>query len=42
MKGLVPEEEIGRLPQGWNLVDCLPLQVPGLDAQRHLLVLEKA
>ena len=42
MKGLVPEEEIGSLPQGWRLSECLPLRVPGVDAQRHLLVLEKA
>ena len=42
MKGLVSEGEISHLPQGWSLVDCLPLKVPGLDAQRHLLVLEKA
>lgn len=42
MKGQVPQDEISRLPQGWTLVDCLSLKVPGLDAQRHLLVLEKA
>lgn len=42
MKGQEPKDEISRLPQGWTLIDCLPLKVPGLDAQRHLLVLEKA
>jgi 16S rRNA (guanine527-N7)-methyltransferase len=42
MKGVLPEEEIKRLPSGWVLRESLPLHVPGLDAQRHLLVIEKA
>ncbi len=42
MKGLLPQDEISRLPPNWTLVDCLPLKIPGLDVQRHLLVLEKA
>lgn len=42
MKGLLPEEEISRLPPGWVVVDCTRLNVPGLDAQRHLLVIERA
>ncbi len=42
MKGILPEEEIKRLPSGWVLRESLPLRVPGLDAQRHLLVIEKA
>ena len=41
MKGQMPEDEIKRLPPGWALVDCIPLTVPGLDAQRHLLVIER-
>jgi 16S rRNA (guanine527-N7)-methyltransferase len=41
MKGQKPEDEIKRLPPGWALVDCIPLNVPGLDAQRHLLVIER-
>jgi 16S rRNA (guanine527-N7)-methyltransferase len=41
MKGVLPEAEIGRLPPGWALVNCTPLNVPGLDAQRHLLVIER-
>lgn len=41
MKGLLPEEEISRLPPGWAVVDSLRLNVPGLDAQRHLLVIER-
>lgn len=41
MKGQAPEEEMNRLPQGWTVRDCLRLCVPGLDAQRHLIVLER-
>ena len=39
MKGLAPEDETRRLPHGWVVLDCVRLSVPGLDAQRHLLVL---
>lgn len=41
MKGLLPDDEISRLPPGWAVVDCTRLNVPGLDAQRHLLVIER-
>ncbi|WP_310452700.1 16S rRNA (guanine(527)-N(7))-methyltransferase RsmG [Sulfuritalea sp.] len=42
MKGLLPEDEISRLPQAWAVADCIRLSVPGLDAQRHLIILERA
>lgn len=42
MKGLLPEDEISRLPPGWTLVESAALNVPGLDVQRHLLVIERA
>jgi 16S rRNA (guanine527-N7)-methyltransferase len=42
MKGVLPDAEIKRLPDSWTLREVLPLRVPGLDAQRHLLVIEKA
>jgi len=42
MKGLVPEDEISHLPLHWVVVECAKLSVPGLDAQRHLIVLERA
>ena len=42
MKGLLPEEEISHLPPTWAVVECAKLSVPGLDAQRHLIVLERA
>lgn len=41
MKGVYPNEEIARLPQGWCLRAATPLAVPGLGAQRHLLMLER-
>ena len=40
MKGVYPHEEITRLPQGWRLREAIPLTVPGLQAKRHLLLLE--
>ena len=41
MKGVYPAEEIARLPTGWGLAASRELRVPGLDAQRHLIVLQR-
>jgi 16S rRNA (guanine527-N7)-methyltransferase len=41
MKGVMPEEEIARLPEAWKVIEVFPLAVPGLDVQRHLIVLRK-
>ncbi len=41
MKGLFPAAELANLPPGWRLAASHELTVPGLDAQRHLLVLER-
>ena len=38
MKGALPSAEIDALPEGWTLQDVRPLTVPGLDAERHLVV----
>ena len=38
MKGALPEDEIAALPAGWRVQDIHPLQVPGLGAERHLVV----
>jgi 16S rRNA (guanine527-N7)-methyltransferase len=38
MKGVVPDEEIAELPAGWRLQAVHPLAVPGLQAERHLVV----
>lgn len=41
MKGAYPKLELDRLPTGWRVADTIKLAVPGLDAERHLIVLEK-
>lgn len=41
MKGIKPGEEVNRLPLGWKVSRMQPLQVPGLEAQRHLVFIEK-
>ena len=42
MKGHATEAELERLPAAWVVVDRVQLRVPGLDAQRHLIILERA
>lgn len=42
MKGVYPDDEIARLPVGFRVVAALPLSVPGLDAERHLIIVEKS
>lgn len=41
MKGTRPDTELARL-EGARLKQCVPLRVPGLDAERHLVILERA
>jgi 16S rRNA (guanine527-N7)-methyltransferase len=41
MKGVLPQEEIADLPSGLRIAASHRLQVPGLDAERHLLILER-
>jgi 16S rRNA (guanine527-N7)-methyltransferase len=41
MKGLVPEEEIKRLPEGWRVREIRPLAVPQLQVERHLIFMER-
>ena len=41
MKGALPQEEIDALPRGWRLQGVHPLRVPGLDAERHLVVVAR-
>lgn len=38
MKGARPDDEIAALPAGWGLQALHPLAVPGLGAERHLVV----
>ena len=39
MKGARPDEEIAALPADWALREIHALKVPGLDADRHLVVI---
>ncbi|WP_050468630.1 16S rRNA (guanine(527)-N(7))-methyltransferase RsmG [Herbaspirillum chlorophenolicum] len=41
LKGIMPQQEIDRLPPGWNVNKVQALHVPGLDAERHLIFLER-
>jgi 16S rRNA (guanine527-N7)-methyltransferase len=42
MKGLYPFEELERLPSGFRVKEVRALQVPGLEAERHLVLIERA
>lgn len=41
MKGVYPHDEIGRLPPGFVADEIIALNVPGVEGQRHLLVIRK-
>jgi 16S rRNA (guanine527-N7)-methyltransferase len=40
MKGIRPDEEIAALPADICVESIIPLQIPGLDAERHLIILK--
>lgn len=42
MKGAHPADELAALPAGWVLRETHALAVPGLGAERHLLVIRRA
>ena len=42
MKGLYPHDELGHLPAGVTAEQVIPLKVPGLEAQRHLVLIKVA
>ncbi|MEN1956158.1 16S rRNA (guanine(527)-N(7))-methyltransferase RsmG [Luteimonas changyuni] len=42
MKGARPEAELAALPAGWQVEAVHPLAVPGLAAERHLVVVGRA
>ncbi len=42
MKGVHPYEEIAQLPQGWQVLEVMPLTIPGLRAQRHLVAIGRS
>jgi 16S rRNA (guanine527-N7)-methyltransferase len=39
MKGRLPEEEIAAVAPPWAIEQTVPLQVPGLNEERHLIIL---
>ncbi len=41
LKGTAPPDEQERLPSDWKVTKLQPLQVPGLQAERHLVFIEK-
>jgi 16S rRNA (guanine527-N7)-methyltransferase len=41
MKGKLPDDELAELPEGWSVSRVEELHVPRLEAERHLLVLER-
>lgn len=41
MKGVSPTQEIERLPEAWEVESIEPLQVPGLNVERHLVHVKK-
>lgn len=42
MKGVAPDDEVARLPDGWKVSSLQSLNVPGLQAERHLVFIENA
>jgi 16S rRNA (guanine527-N7)-methyltransferase len=42
MKGKQPDDEIAGVPSAWRVLDVHPLSVPGLNAERHLVVVQRA
>jgi len=42
MKGVYPREEIERLPPGLRIKEVVKVEVPKLDAARHLVIIEVA
>jgi 16S rRNA (guanine527-N7)-methyltransferase len=42
MKGVHPYEEIAALPEPWRVANVVSLEVPGVEAERHLVILRKS
>lgn len=42
LKGVKPDDEIARLPAGWKVAGISGLNVPQLNAERHLIFIERA
>lgn len=42
MKGVNPQQELARLPAAWAVKEVRALSVPGMQAERHLVFIERA
>ncbi|HCN88127.1 MAG TPA: 16S rRNA (guanine(527)-N(7))-methyltransferase RsmG [Oxalobacteraceae bacterium] len=42
LKGVNPHAELARMPAGWEVTEVRPLKVPALEAERHLIFIERA
>lgn len=42
MKGRHPRAELAECPPGWQLDELRPLRIPGLEGERHLVVLKRS
>lgn len=42
MKAILDDSELSGLPKPFKVSACLPLHVPGCEAERHLVVIERA
>lgn len=42
MKAILDDSELSALPKPFKVSACLPLHVPGCEAERHLVVIERA
>lgn len=42
MKGVVPQAEMADLPEAWKVSKVWPLTVPGLQAERHLILMDRS
>jgi 16S rRNA (guanine527-N7)-methyltransferase len=42
MKGKRPDDEIAGVSSAWRILEVRPLSVPGLNEERHLVVIQKA
>jgi len=42
MKGVIPQAEIAQLPTSWKVKEIVPLKVPGMQAERHLILMNRS
>ena len=42
MKGIYPEEEISKLPKGFEVSKTIRLEIPGITSERHLLEITRS